>query len=481
MTRKDEVLKLLEQQAEAKRFNRMRSFVPYAKQIEFFNAGLTHRERLLMAGNQLGKSEAGAFETACHLTGEYPDWWTGRRWDRPVSGWAAGESSLVVRDVQQKKLCGPGGRGETFGTGMIPKSSFVGLPSVGHGISDSFDTLQVRHKSGGVSNLQFKSYEQGRAKFQGDSKDFIWDDEEPDEEIYAECLARITATDGMLMTTFTPLLGMSKVVMRFLNESSPDRSVTIMTIDDVGHISLKKKEQILAGYLPHEREARARGIPMLGSGKVFQVAEAAITTEAFEIPAHYALLWGIDPGVGHPFAAALLAWNKDTDVVYVVHCIRMPDALPLQHAQAMKLVLNKWGGKVPVGWPQDASQRREFEGRLEPLAKVYKAHGLNMLPQHATFPDGSNSTELGILEMQERFSTSRLKVFATCSDWFEEYRQYHRKDGQLVKVRDDLMSATRVGVMALRHARPVLFDPHRNGRASDSPAMARDIEINPWD
>ncbi len=104
------------------------------------------------------------------------------------------------------------------------------------------------------------------------------------------------------------------------------------------------------------------------------------------------------------------------------------------------------GRQSPVAWPQDATQRREFEGRLEPLAKVYKAHGLNMLPSHATFPDGSNSTELGILQMQERFASARLKGFASCTEWFEEYRQYYRRDGQLVKVRDDLMSATRVGV-----------------------------------
>ena len=42
--------------------------------------------------------------------------------------------------------------------------------------------------------------------------------------------------------TFTPLLGMSEVVRRFLLEKSPDRSVTTMTIYDVDHYSDDEKK-----------------------------------------------------------------------------------------------------------------------------------------------------------------------------------------------------------------------------------------------
>jgi phage terminase large subunit-like protein len=479
MVDKDKLLRVMEEQARAKRFNKLKSFAPYKKQREFFDLGATHHERLLFAGNQQGKTQAGAYETACHLTGEYGPDWKGRVFDHPVRVWVIGESAQQVRDGSMAKLCG--GRGdEELGTGMLPRASFIGTPSVGHGVSDFFDTCKIRHKSGGVSILQFKTQEQGREKLQGVTCDVVWFDEEPPMGIYQEGLARVAATGGITYMTFTPLHGISDVVRRFLYETSPDRATVTMTIEDALHIPAQERQRIIDGYLPHERDARARGVPLLGSGRVFMAPETGIAVPPFEIPAHYALLWGIDPGVGHPFAAALLAWDKDTDVVHVIHCIRMADALPLQHAQAMKLVLQGWGKKVPVAWPQDAAQRREFEGRLEPLAKVYKAHGLNMLPTHATFPDGSNSTELGILQMQERFASSRLKVFASCTEWFEEYRQYYRKEGQLVKIRDDLMSASRVGIMALRCARPVLFDPNRSGRASDKPAMARDVDIDPW-
>ncbi len=76
-----------------------------------------------------------------------------------------------------------------------------------------------------------------------------------------------------------------------------------------------------------------------------------------------------------------------------------------------------------------------------------------MLGERATFPDGSNGVEAGIMELLDRMQTGRLKVFSTLTDWFEEFRMYHRKDGLVVKERDDLMSATRYGLMMLRKAK----------------------------
>ena len=328
---------------------------------------------------------------------------------------------------------------DALGSGFIPKAAILKV-TASHGVSDAVDTVQVRHVSGGVSTLGFKSYEQGRGKFQGATLDVIWLDEESEIGIYSESLTRVAATGGMIYTTFTPLLGISDVVGRFIHERSPDRAVVSMTIEDAAHIPASERESIIAGYLPHEREARAKGIPMLGSGRVFLTPESEIAEDDFPIPDHWALLWAIDPGVGHPFAAILAAWDRDTDTVHIIHCIRMADAMVIDHAQAMKGYDRKWGEKIPVAWPQDAAQRREFEGRLEPLAEIYKSHGLKMLPSHATFPDGSNSTEAGIALMGERLRTKKLRVFKSCPDWFQEYRLYHRKDGKINKIKDDIMS-----------------------------------------
>lgn len=438
-------------------FRKLDFFKPYDKQQQFFDAGLTHRERALLAGNQLGKTEAGAVEAAYHLTGEYPDWWLGRRWDRPVKAWAAGETSLLVRDVQQKKLMGEPGVLDLFGTGYLPKESILDT-SLARGVTDALDSVTVRHKSGGNSILRYKSYEQGRQKFQGDTIDFFWADEEPPLDVYSEMLTRITATAGMGFCTFTPLKGMSEVVMRYLNEPDETRWAITMVIDDALHISAEERAKIIAGYPAHEREARARGVPMLGSGRIFQVSEESIKEAPLEyIPAHWTKLWGIDFGVAHPFGAALLLWDRDNDVIHVHACVRVSDQGPLQHAAAMRPL----GANVPVAWPQDGTQRDK--GSLEPLAKQYRAHGLLMLPDHATWPDGSVSTEAGIAEMLERMETGRLKVAAHLADWLEEFRLYHRKDGQIVKLRDDLMSATRVGIMMKRYGRAVALGGNVGG------------------
>ena len=447
---KDERLALLEQQAKAKRENALRSFEPYKKQQEFFELGATKRERLLMAGNQLGKSVAGAFEVACHLTGEYPDWWTGRRWDRAVIGWAGGESSTAVRDIQQRKLCGPPGVEAMLGTGMIPRRAIVGK-SLGHGASDAFDTIKVKHVSGGVSELSFKSYEQGRTKWQGASLDFVWMDEEPPLDVYIEGMARVGATKGIVFLTFTPLQGMLQVVPRFLNEHSPDRAVVQMGINDALHFTPEERAAVIAGYPAHEREARANGVPLLGSGRVWEEVVEADITETLplaEVPFEWTKLWGIDFGIAHPFAAVLIAWDRDADCIHVLHAIRMTNALPVMHAAAIKPI----GAAVSVAYPHDGTQRDKGSGVT--LAKQYKAEGLPMLPEHATHADGGYQTEPGILEMLQRMRTGRLKVAVHLSDWWNEFRNYHRKDGLIVKMNDDLMSATRIAVMARRHSKP---------------------------
>ena len=264
------------------------------------------------------------------------------------------------------------------------------------------------------------------------------------------------------------------MVYRFTEEKSEDRGVFNMTIDDALHIPESERKKVVAGYLEHEREARAKGIPMLGSGKVFQVTEESIMCEAFTPPDHWSWIWGLDFGLDHPFAAVLLVWDKDADVIYVVHCIRMKNAMPLQHCAATKPLLGGRGWKVPAAWPQDGHQRKEFDGKLEPLAKIYKTHGMKMLKEHAQFSDGSNSTEAGIMEMQERMRSNRFKVFKHNTEWFDEFRMYHRKDGELVKVKDDLMSGTRVGVMAKRHAKAVMYVERALGSANVP--VAKDVD-----
>ncbi len=160
----------------------------------------------------------GGYETALHLTGEYPDWWPGRRFDSPIDAWAAGDTSETTRDIVQLALLGPSWQ---VGTGLIPAANIVGEPTKRAGVAGAVDTVRVRHKSGGISGLGFKSYDQRRQRFQGTAKHVIWLDEEPPADVYDECLLRLMTTNGLMIGTFTPLLGLSSIVLRFLPDMAP--------------------------------------------------------------------------------------------------------------------------------------------------------------------------------------------------------------------------------------------------------------------
>ena len=422
---------------------KLEAYAPYKKQRDFHSAGRTHRERLFCAGNQLGKTLAGAAEMAMHLTGLYPDDWDGRRFSKPIAAWASGVTGESVRDTTQRLLVGRPGE---YGTGMIPARCIVGEPKRAMGVADLLDSVTVKHISGGNSRLYFKRYEQGREKWQGETLDVVWFDEEPPQDIYTEGLTRTNATGGMAYMTFTPLLGMSEVVMRFLNEQSDDRSVTTMTIDDAEHYTPEERERIVASYPAHEREARAKGVPTLGSGRIFPIEEEAIKVQPFKIPAHWPRINGIDFGWNHPAAAVQCAWDRDADVWYVIRAHRAREQTPVLFAPAVKA----WGMWVPTSWPHDGLQHDKGSG--EQLALQYSAAGIRMLKDRATFEDGSNGVEAGLMDMLDRMQTGRFKVFANLDDWFQEFRMYHRKDGKVVKEVDDLLSATRYALMMKRKA-----------------------------
>ena len=234
------------------------------------------------------------------------------------------------------------------------------------------------------------------------------------------------------------------------------KHVTTMTIFDVGHFSKEDADAIMASYPAYERDARTKGIPTMGSGRVFPIDEEFIKVDPFEIPQHWPQLGGIDFGWDHPSAGARIAWDRDADCIYVVACHRAREQTPAMFAAAVR----PWGDWLPWAWPHDGLQHDKGSG--EQLAQQYRAQKLNMLPERATFDDGSNGLEAGVLEMFDRMQTGRLKVFSHLNDWFEEFRMYHRKEGLIVKVNDDLLSATRYAMMMRRMAKVLRAKPKTN-------------------
>ena len=202
----------------------------YPKHMLAFRLGAKVRARTFMAANRVGKTfGVGGYETCCHLTGLYPEWWEGAVFKHPIRAWACGKTNETTRDIVQTVLLGEiefdGPRKVVDGSGMIPHE----LIGMGHGqitfkqgVADLIDTVKIKHVTGGWSKLGIKSYAQGRGAFEGVAQHFVWDDEEPPMDIYGEQIIRTATTKGKLLLTYTPLEGLTEVVEQFL----PDDELT---------------------------------------------------------------------------------------------------------------------------------------------------------------------------------------------------------------------------------------------------------------
>ena len=201
----------------------------YPKHLSFFALGTQHSERMFMAGNRTGKTTVGCFETVLHATGryqQYAPWWTGKRYDRPISCIVAGDTNLTTRDILQSKLFGklerqPGDNLREaigLGTGMMPRDAIL-QATPRRGAENAYEEVTIRHISGGVSVIKLRSYEQKREAFQGTEEDWIWLDEEFPAEVYSECLTRLMTTQGSFICTFTPLSGVSAIIREFMEKA----------------------------------------------------------------------------------------------------------------------------------------------------------------------------------------------------------------------------------------------------------------------
>ena len=184
-----------------------------------FKAGRVDRERIAMGGNRVGKSfSIGAYETALHMTGLYPEWWNGHRFEKQILAWAGATKSTKARDVNQLFLTGKIQADRTLSGGFIPPiriSKFTRKT----GVADAIDQIVVRSKYGYDNTLMFKSYEEGRTSFEAEAVDWIWLDEEPTRPIYDECKIRLLTTRGLILSTLTPVEGITETIVGMLEET----------------------------------------------------------------------------------------------------------------------------------------------------------------------------------------------------------------------------------------------------------------------
>jgi phage terminase large subunit-like protein len=436
---------IVEQYLDRKARRKFYAIKPYDWQQRFFDAGSENIERCLCAGNRTGKTFCTAYETTCHVTGEYPEWWTGWRVKKPILAWVSSLTNETSRDIVQKELLGEPNK---LGTGMIPGNMIKKVTYRQAGIQHVADMVTIQGKFG-LSTIQFKTAEQGREKFQGTAPDWIWQDEEPrDYGIFTECRTRLMTSGGRLTVTYTPLMGETDLWKHF-HEGGPKIYMQGATWDQAPHLSDEDKAVMLASLPPHERDTRSKGVPMAGEGAVFPVGDDDIKTPSIEIPKHWARLCGVDFGFNHYAAGAWIAWDRDADTVYVYDCYRIKRELAPYHASRIKQA----GDWIPVAWPHDGTNTEKSGGKT--IARSYQDGGVNMLTMSARYEDGKGGAqpvEPIVMEINQMMKEGRFKVFSHLHDWFEEKRSYYREKGKIPHKNDDIMKATMYAVMMRRYA-----------------------------
>lgn len=459
-----------------KHYNRLEYFTPYPFQDQFYTSSKDFNFRFLCAANRIGKSFSEAQEVAQHLTGHYQSWWKGRVFRRPILGWCVGITGESTRKVLQKEMFGTSdARDEkAIGTGAIPKR-FIDFDSLAKD-GQRIVSCRIKHytdgKFDGYSTLEFRSTQQGEHVLMGATVDFIWIDEEDpyrSEQIYAQCVTRTATTNGIVAITATPENGMTKLVKMFMHDESGSLYWQNATWDDAPHLDEETKKKLLDAIPEWQHAMRTKGIPILGSGLVYPVSEKDIKVDPFKIPPHWKRVCAMDIGITHDTAATWAAYDEENDTIYIYDHYSADAGIPAVHAMAV----NKRGAWIPVILPHDADNVERGSGRT--VSSYYKDAGVNVAYETFYNPvssDGkkNNFVETGIMDITQRFKTGRLKIFSNCYKIFEEMREYHRRDGKIVKENDDSVDAMRYAVMSVTH----------RGKSEDDASGYKDTYSSNW-
>jgi len=447
--------------------NLLLSYQPLEKQALFHEAGRKYIERCLLAGNQYGKTYCGAAETALHLTGMYDDLefeWMGRRWERPVNILVIGHDFDQMRESCQKHLFGRVGE---WGTGMIPKDSFIEPPKLNRDRNGIIDYARIRHISGGASLLKLASEKQGPEAIMGGQWDAVWWDEMPkNTKMYSQGLARLTKTAGIAYITATPEDGYTDLVARFLDEEDQKTrwNITASAYENK-YLDQDYIKDLFSSYTQQELLMRVEGIAVFGAGPIYPFTKDVLCCKPFSIPEEWPKLSAIDPGYQNSKTAIL--WGAldihehhrlENCTLYVFDLYNRKQSSVDQNAI---VILNKdrmHGYSIPMAWPKDANQAERSDGKR--IAMEYRKLGVRLMNKPASLKtiDGKQSFNVidGINEVYSMIERGKLKIFDTpvMQPLIQEMQRYSMdEEGKIINKQSfDNCDALRYMVCSRCHA-----------------------------
>lgn len=461
------------------KYNKIHYFVPFQYQRNFMAAGAKHNNRLLSAGNQLGKTYGASYEFAYHITGLYPDDFEGKRIEKAgLVYWAVGIDLQMVVDIQQKALLGTNNITVTseIGTGSIPRDCIImneGMERDGARVI----SCRIKHISGGTNELRFFG-STDQDKLQGRTVAMIWLDEESpySNAIHSQCIARTThglgaSTPGMILMTATPEQGESNLYRMYRDDKSGvlyHQQVTWWDVPELFTPELIKEK--LASLPEWERDLRSKGLPAVGRGAVFPIADDLISFSPadYQPLPHHQVIAGIDFGsIIDPSVVAICVHDTDNDKFYVWDILYLDQSFEARSPAGIwdRLCQSCYSG-VPIVVPHDAGLK---SNNPDASGKMLQRLGANV--QHEPFYNPSdtqlnakkygtsskvyNHKETGLQEFRYLMNEGRLKVRSDLDDWFREKHSYSYTFNEMTRETkprdkdDHTMDASRYGILSL--------------------------------
>lgn len=501
-------------------------FRPYDIQLRFVAETADHDNLCLSGANRTGKTAlVGRYALPIWATGQYPEDWKGRRWDRAITAWVGSTDWTTNIDGCQRALLGDVHKGKDhagiaywddkqgkFIPPGIPAESISKIEYNPH-VKGTVSRCYIKHEAGGQSEIRFVSFLQGRERLQAGKADIVWADEEPPEDVMTELSARTIDSAGLSLLTFTPLKGISSVVRSFIGDAVIDVKMPNVLYSSVGVLvrmsafdvpHLADHPEIIAAmerkYPRHQHMARIQGIPALGEGAIYPFDDAFLTVQPFDVPEHWHVLDGIDLGFSHPTARARLVMNPDTQEIFLTRTYKQSGQSPRLHVEAWE---TQFPLAVPVAWPHDG-RNSETDGKTK--ISRYKELGMQALNKPVAMPGSKRGMvmplEGSIQLLYEWMEAGKFKVFAGNHHFFSEKALYRREKvktrqggvdqqsdyaiSSVVKEMDDVMDAVRYAFceilrnsgVPIRYAKerskPKVVYGHTNDNSDDS-------NFNPFD
>jgi len=445
------------------KYHQLKYFRPFEHQLTFFKTGNSER-RGILAANRIGKTVSTCYETAMHLTGLYPEWWEGYRFNKPITCMVAGEGWSQVALVLQNELLGTQDVKiqENLGTGAIPRDCII----VNTMRNDGANCIgvEVRHTSGANSYLLFANYTQEVRQLQGFKLNLAVFDEQPPDDFFSEIVTRTATTQGKVLCSFTPLKGLNGLVSKFWNREEGYEYIRVSwddcpEYDPWGQAFLLNatRRQLERDYLPHEREARIAGKPVMGKGAVFQLSNWP-TYQTGQIDftrlPNIQRVISLDLGlVNDKTVISLIYWEPYERTAYLHRQIVVQGIEEAVPSQYINHLLRPEVMGTPIVLPADASTQGRYTMSANSIRELFEQYQLNVYEKAIMNPPDSegrvtNHKAYGINQMRQMLEVGSLMINENCTNFLSEAQNYYVDEKGRFSDPDDCIDSCRYGILA---------------------------------